>query len=310
MQVIFGAGQVGTPLAAQLLKTGKRVRVVKRSRTDVAPGTELYLGDAADKQFCIEAAMGAAVVYHCINPPYNTGIWAEYVPRYMENLIVAAGKAGARLVVLDNLYMLGRTGGRPMNEDAPMNPCSKKGEIRAAAAMRLFDAHRRGEVKAVSGRASDFYGPGGALSYFGDYFWKPALSGRTVWFPVNPDSTHTYHYIPDVAAGLAILGYEGEDVLGHAWMLPCRPAGTARDLMERFSRPLGRRIRVAHVPRLILRAIASFVPLVREMNEMIYQWDEPFIVDDRRFRERFKVLPADADIAAQATVDWARQTYG
>ena len=53
-----------------------------------------------------------------------------------------------------------------------------------------------------------------------------------------------------------------------------------------------------------------FVPLVRELNEMLYQWDEPFVVDDRRFRERFKLLPTGASEAAQATVDWANKTYG
>jgi len=51
------------------------------------------------------------------------------------------------------------------------------------------------------------------------------------------------------------------------------------------------------------------VPLMREMSEMLYQWDEPFIVDDHRFRERFKMLPTDANDAARATVDWAKATY-
>jgi hypothetical protein len=49
---------------------------------------------------------------------------------------------------------------------------------------------------------------------------------------------------------------------------------------------------------------------MREMSEMLYQWDEPFIVDDRRFRERFKILPTDPNEAARATVDWAKATYG
>ena len=52
------------------------------------------------------------------------------------------------------------------------------------------------------------------------------------------------------------------------------------------------------------------VPLMREINEMLYQWDEPFVVDDRRFRERFGMHPTDADEAAQATVNWAKATYG
>ena len=111
LHVVFGAGQVGTPLAGRLLEAGKRVRVVKRTAGEVAPGVEVLLGDAADAAFCHKAVSGATSVYHCMNPPYDTSVWAALVPRYMENLIDAAGKSGARLVVLDNLYMLGRTGG-------------------------------------------------------------------------------------------------------------------------------------------------------------------------------------------------------
>src|SRR5262245_23765607 len=197
LHVVFGAGQVGTPLAERLLAAGKRVRIAKRSPASAPPGCEVVLGDAADQAFCVEAARGAASVYHCMNPPYDTKVWAEKVPRYMDNMIVAAGQAGAQLVVLDNVYMLGRPGGRPLNEDTAMNPCSRKGEIRARAAERLFEAHRRGEVVATAGRASDFYGPGGTLTGLGDFFWPRALTGKTVYSPFPVNAIHTYHYIPD-----------------------------------------------------------------------------------------------------------------
>jgi nucleoside-diphosphate-sugar epimerase len=227
----------------------------------------------------------------------------------MDNLIAAAGRAGARLVVLDNVYMLGRPAGRPLDEDTPLNPCSRKGEIRARAAQRLFEAHRRGDVIATAGRASDFYGPGGTLTYLGDQFWRPAISSKTVRVLVNPDAIHTYHYIPDVAAGLMALGCAGPDVYGRPWMLPCAPAGTMRELTARLSHKLGREIRLARVPRWTVRAIAIFVPILREVDEMLYQWDEPFVINDRRFRERFHQAPAGADDAAAATVTWARQHY-
>lgn len=309
LHVVFGAGQVGTPLAARLLREGRRVRVVRRSAGAVVAGAEAVQGDATDPAFCRTAAAGARVVYHCMNPPYEAAQWAALLPRYMENLIGAAGSAGARLVVLDNLYMLGRPAGRTLNEETPVNPCSRKGEIRARTAERLFEANRRGEVQAVTGRASDFYGPGGALSYFGDYFWKPVIAGKVVRSPVDPDAVHTYHYIPDVAAGLAALGAAGNDDLGRAWMLPCQPAQTMRSLVDGFSRVLGRPIRVGRVPGLVLKGMGLFVPIMREMQEMLYQWDEPFIVDDRRFRGRFRVEPEDAGKALQATVEWARGWY-
>src|SRR5918996_450653 len=71
-----------------------------------SPGAEVIPGDATDPAFCARAAAGAATVYHCMNPPYDARIWAELLPRWMDNLIAAAGRAGARLVALDNVYML------------------------------------------------------------------------------------------------------------------------------------------------------------------------------------------------------------
>ena len=212
LHVVFGAGQVGFPLAERLFAVGKRVRVVKRSSGHVPAGCEVVLGDAADPTFCTEAARAATVVYHCMNPPYDARIWAEMVPRYMDNLITASARAGARLVVLDNVYMLGASRGRALNEDTPMDPCSRKGEIRARAAERLFEAYKRGDVVAASGRAADFYGPGGTQTPLGDYLWPRTISGRTAYSPFRLDAIHTYHYIPDVAPGLAALGCAGPDV--------------------------------------------------------------------------------------------------
>jgi nucleoside-diphosphate-sugar epimerase len=310
LHVLFGAGQVGEHLARLLLAAGKRVRIAKRSPGGVPAGVEVVLGDAADPAFCNHAASGAATVYHCVNPPYDARIWAELVPRYMDNLIAAAAGAGARLVVLDNVYMLGRPGGRPLDEETPVNPCSPKGEARALAAERLFAAHRRGDLLTTAGRASDFYGPGGTLTHLGDPFWPAALRGKTVRVLIDPNAVHTYHYIPDVAAGLLALGCADADVYGRPWMLPCAPAGTLHDLVAGFSHQLGREIRVARLPRWLTKAIGLFMPLVREVGEMLYQWDEPFVIDDRRFRERFHRGPTNQETAAAATVAWARQHYG
>jgi len=310
LHVVFGAGQVGHPLASRLLAAGKRVRIARRSSARVPPGCEVVLGDASDRAFCASAASGATTIYHCMNPPYRTPVWAELVPRYMENLIAAAVQTHARLVVLDNLYMLGRPGGRPLNEDSPMNPSSRKGEIRARAVERLFEAHRRGDVVATEGRASDFYGPGGTQTGLGDFFWPRALVGKTAYSPFSLDAVHTYHYIPDVAAGLATLGCAHADAYGRPWMLPCAPAGTLRELVTRLATNLRQPIRVAQVPRWILKTTAVVLPLMRELDEMLYQWDEPFVVDDSRFRASFQVLPADLNQAAGQTVEWAQRHYG
>jgi nucleoside-diphosphate-sugar epimerase len=308
LHVVFGAGQVGLPLAQRLLQAGKRVRIARRSAGGL-DGAEVLQGNAVDAAFCERAVRGASTVYHCMNPPYDTRTWSELVPLYMNNLIAASGRAGARLVVLDNVYMLGRPNGRALNEATPLDPCSHKGEIRARAAERLFEAHRRREVVATAGRASDFYGPGGTQTGLGDFFWPRVFAGKTAYSPFPVDSVHTYHYIPDVAAGLAALGCTEEDAYGTPWMLPCQPAGTLRELVARVATKMGQPIKVGQVPRWIVKAAGLFVPLMRELDEMLYQWDEPFVIDDRRFRERFRQEPTDVADAAAQTVAWARQHY-
>ena len=173
----------------------------------------------------------------------------------------------------------------------------------------LTQAEQRGEVRAAVGRASDFFGPGGGATHFAERFWKPALEGKKVRLLFDPDATHSYNYIPDVAAGLAALGLAEADVLGKAWMLPACEATSARELARHFSHALGRDIRLAKTPRVGVKALGRFMPIVREIDEMLHQWEVPFVIDDRPFRERFTVGPTPIAEAARHTVAWARQEY-
>jgi hypothetical protein len=43
---------------------------------------------------------------------------------------------------------------------------------------------------------------------------------------------------------------------------------------------------------------------------MAYQWEEPFEVDDAKFRARFGDLATPRDEAARQTVAWGRATFG
>jgi nucleoside-diphosphate-sugar epimerase len=309
LHVVFGAGQVGPFLARRLLAGGKRVRLVRRSAAAVnLEGVQLHRADAGDAAAVAEAVRGATAVYHCMNPAYSAAVWAADLPRIQANLVAACGRAGARLIVLDNLYALGKPGGRPLSEATPLAPCSRKGEARARVHRDLEDAVRRGDVCAVTGRASDFYGPGGVWTQFADRFFRPAFAGKRVVMLPNLDQPHTYHYIPDVAAGLAALGQDpGAE---GTFMLPCRPAVTTRELVARIAAALGRPIAVSQMPPLLVALLALGMPILREMKEMAYQWKEPFVVDDARFRARYGDPSTPDEAAAKATVEWATATYG
>jgi len=307
--VIFGAGQIGTPLALLLRSQGHHVRIVRR-RGRVPDGIDLELGDARDAAFATRAAHGAHVIYHCMNPAYSAAAWARDLPRLMHGIMDAAAHEGARLVVLDNLYMLGAPRPRPFDEDAPLNPCSVKGEIRAHVTETLTDAMRRGALRACIGRASDYYGPGGTLTHFGDAFWPGALRRGKGQLLIDIEQPHAYHFTTDVVRALMMLGTANDEVEGRVWMLPCAEAESTRELVARLAQALGRDITPERMPDWLQSTLGTFMPVLREIREMAYQWQAPFLVDDRRFRARFAFTPTTLGAGAAATVAWAQEHYG
>jgi len=135
------------------------------------------------------------------------------------------------------------------------------------------------------------------------------LAGKSAQVIGNPDMPHTYHYIPDVAAALAVLGTGPENTLGRVWMLPCAPAVTTREFIARMGAALGRDLQVKRFPCWLFRVLKPVVPVFRELDEMLYQWDEPFVVDDRHFRETFGITATPLDEALSTTVAWARAAF-
>ncbi len=123
--VVLGAGAVGMAVADALARRGESVRVVSRSglREPVA-GVQSVAGDVTDPAFAASATRGARVVYQALNPPYHR--WAHEFPGLQAAAIAAAQSAGARLVVMDNVYMYGRADGRPFTEDRPYDAHTRK----------------------------------------------------------------------------------------------------------------------------------------------------------------------------------------
>ena len=176
--VVFGTGQVGRPLVEQLLTLGHDVVAVNRSGRGFIRGAEFVAGDATAPAFTTRVAAGADVVYFCLNAT-NYDRWAEQFPPLQRAVLTGAEAAGARLVVLDNLYAYGPTGGRDLVETMQEQPTSTKAATRAAMTAELLNAHNAGRVEVAIGRASDYFGPGATQSALGGTVFGTALTGRT-----------------------------------------------------------------------------------------------------------------------------------
>jgi nucleoside-diphosphate-sugar epimerase len=304
LHVVFGTGAVGMAVMDDLVNKSKRVRMVNRSgRANVPEGVEVIGGDATDEVFAREASEGASIVYFALNPPYDK--WPELFPGLQAGVLEGAASAGAKLVAMENLYMYGPTNGRPLTEDLPYAANTRKGTVRAMMSQELMRAHRGGRVRVAIGRASDFFGPRVTTSAAGEQVFGRAVEGKSAQVAGDLDQLHTYTYVPNVGRGLVILG-EREEALGRAWHLPSPETVTTRKFVEMIFEEVGKPARVQAAPKILLRALGLFNPPLRETIQMLYEFEEPFVVDDSRFKQEFGDHATPLREAIGDTVRWYR----
>ena len=117
---------------------------------------------------------------------------------------------------------------------------------------------------------------------------------------------HTYTYIPDIGSSLVVLG-QHDEALGEVWHLPNAAAQSTRELVEIAYRATGHPLRLRAAPNLMVRAIGLVNPMMREPTEMLYEFDEPFIVDSSKFERAFGITATPASEAIAQTLDWYRR---
>jgi nucleoside-diphosphate-sugar epimerase len=301
--VIFGTGAIGLAVLDALRRRGETARLVNHSgQARVPDDVEVIGGDARDPAFTTTVADGAQVIYQTLNPPYAE--WTAQFPLLQAGVLAAAEATGARLVSMENVYMYGRPAGRPLTEDRAYEAHTTKGQLRGRMARELLAAHVAGRVEVAIGRASDYFGPrGGAQSNLGDRVFPAALAGKTATVLGDPDQPHTYTYVPDIGEGLAVLG-EHPDAPGQVWHLP-NDADTrsTRQLVDIVYRRAGqRRGKLRRLPPVLLRAVGLVNPTMRELLEMQYQFEEPFVVDSSKITNKLGVEATPVEVALTDTL--------
>jgi nucleoside-diphosphate-sugar epimerase len=302
--VVFGTGPVGQAVARELVMRGKTVKMVNRSgqRPDGAPdGAAIVAGDVFDVNIARQLAQGATHVYQCTNPPYTR--WREQFPTLQANTLEAAANAGAKYIVTDNLYMYGDTNGQPLREDSPYLAHTRKGKVRMEMAESLMAAHRSGKVRAAVARASDYYGPRATNSVAGDRMFGFAVQGKTVSVPGNLELPHTYTYVDDFAKALVILG-EHDEALGQVWHVPNAATVTTRQFVTMIYEELDQPPKMSGMGRLMMSIGGLFIPAAREVVEMMYEFEKPFVVDSSKFTRAFGVQGTPLREAIKTTVAW------
>ena len=301
--LVVGAGPVGSTTALKLAETGHRVIVATRSGNGPThPQIEHRKLDASNERALTDASSGTSAILNCANPPYVS--WDTDWPPIANAILGAAKQTGAGVVTMSNLYGYGPNH-QLMRAHTPLDATGKKGRVRADMWRTALAAHQAGQVRTAEVRAGDFFGPGVVDANMGERVVPRLLRGKGVQLLGATDVSHSFSYIPDVAKVLAAVAID-EGSWGRPWLVPSVSV-TQREMVEALARAAGTtRVKISTLPSFLLKAMGFVVPMMRELQEIQYQFAAPFVVDASDTTERFGIRATDLEETTRATVAWWR----
>ncbi|MDA5634021.1 MULTISPECIES: NAD-dependent epimerase/dehydratase family protein [Rhizobium/Agrobacterium group] len=305
LALIVGAnGGVGSHVAKMLLQRGWRVRALTRQQapSGATDGIERVTGDAMNRQDVVEAAKGATLIVHAVNPPGYRN-WDRQVLPMLDNTIAAAEACGARIVFPGSVYNFGPDAFPLLTEDSPQKPFTRKGTLRVEMERRLKMASMRG-VPVLIVRAGDFFGPDAKNNWFSQMLVRPGKPVRSVQNPAAPYAGHQWAYLPDVAETIGRLLDRSGDLPAFAvYHMEGFWDFDGLQLVAAIERVVGHPVKMRRLFWPGIRLAAPFVPLFREVLEMQYLWQMPIRMSNRKLADFLGTEPrTPIDAAVSATL--------
>jgi len=301
LEIVTGAGPVGSAVALQLAEQGINVRILTRSGSGPEhPLIDRRRVDVSDSEALRAVSEGATTIYHCIHAAYNAADWERELPAAEKVVLDAAASIGAVVVFPESLYAYNSD--TLMTESDPRNATGGKRGVRTA----LLRAREASATPTVSVVASDFFGPRVRTAHAGERMVPKVMAGKKIRVIGSADQPHSFTYIPDLAAAMIAAAHNPElwNSVLHA---PTGPALTQRKIAEAFARAAGASpAKVGVLPAWVLDAVGKINTDSRELAEMNYQFTKPFVMDSSASEVLLGLSPTPLDQAAEETVAWWR----
>lgn len=307
-QVILGAnGAIGIELAKELTKYSTDLTLVSRNPKKVNQTDKLLPLDLTKKENVEKAIKGSDIVYVTIGFPYKTSVWKQNWIPFITNVVESCIKHKSKLVFFDNIYAIGGDNVNHITENSPFSPTSEKGKIREEVDKIILKNIENGKLKAVIARAPDFFGgTSKENSIIMNIVYDRLKKGKKAQWFCNANKIHSYGYVPDLAKGTAILG-NTESAFNQIWNLPTSSEKTTgKEWVELFANEMGQKPVLIILPNWLLKTIGIFVPIMKELAEMNYQYDRDYFFDSSKFNKHFNFEPITNEMAVKQIIETNR----
>ena len=121
----------------------------------------------------------------------------------------------------------------------------------------------------------------------------------------NPDALHSYTYVKDFGEALVRLALD-ERSLGRAWHVPNAPAVSNRKFLEMAAAIAGVKPQSKSLSLAMVKIVGLFIPVVRELPELLYEFTDDFVVDHSDYTSTFGDHATALDVSLSETIEWWR----
>ncbi len=287
--LVLGAnGRFGQAACAAFAGAGWRV--LAQTRRALAP--ELAAASSIepvsigmdDTRRLIDAAAGAQIVVHAMNPAYTTAAWQAQAPGMAQAAMDIAQALKATLMLPGNVYNFGTQLPAQLRETTPQTATTGKGAVRVAIEAQMQARAAQG-LRSVVIRAGDFFGAGEG-TWLDGAIVKSLRKGKVI-YPGPLDLPHAWAYLPDLARSFVAVAEKRDTLAPFASLHFAGHTLTGRQLFEGICsaadalgwRAPARGYRLSIMNWNLIRLASPFVPMLRELIGMAYLWRMPHALD-------------------------------
>jgi nucleoside-diphosphate-sugar epimerase len=270
-------------------KWGRNLRVIKT--------------DALDQNQLIQATKGSEIIFGAFNASeYTDKSWGEEFPVFMDNFVECGRVHGAKLIFLDNVYSYeNQESKNPYNESTAIVPYNTKGKIREVVAKKFLYGLKKCNLSGNIIKSSDLYGPYSLNSVIGDRYFKALFEKNVAEILPLGNNEHSLTYTRDVGKIALITALDDKQPL--VIHTPNAPAKGYQDMVKMTYKhnDISANPKESYSPMFMFYILALFIPPIKSMLGMMYQWNNKFVIDTL-YNTDF--VPTTLDQGIQETVEW------